>query len=275
MLESLFELEKALEMAHQALASCLKGLEVETPATIPLPPEDAGKRRQLTTDWPVIAGRDFDPQPTDLFETEEFRRAWNPGPDRRACYAAGCEGLRKLNRILRIPIYKCSTTSADRVWDRSNESRRDRYGALWHNGQAYVEDAGWDDWYPSHLHPKRFPSPASPVIVQKRAIIVPLPNGMDPKKFDELFDAETRKGALNNWVMTQEGRNHCAFLGADPAIGQRLSPYRSADQSRISPANEICGFSIHSGADRIVAIAENILLEALGLKPDVGARTKR
>jgi hypothetical protein len=273
-LEHLFDIERALETAQQALAHCLDSLKTSAPQAVPLQPEDAAKRRQLPTDWPRIGGRDFDPEPTDLFETDEFRRLWTPGPDRRGCYAAGCGGLLNLSRILKMPIYKVSTTGADRVWDRNKESRRDRHGALWHNGQTYVGDAGWDDWFPSHLHPQRFPSPASPVIVQTRAIIVPLPDGMDPKKFDELFDAETRKGALNTWVMTQEGRDHCGFLGVDPAIGQRFSPYRGADQSRISPANEICGFSINSGADRIIAIAEKIILEAIGLKPVRGAPAK-
>jgi hypothetical protein len=275
-LEHLFEVEKALQTAQQALAACIGTRKSEARPTSLLPPEDAAKRWQLPTNWPRIGGREFDPKPTDLFQTNDFRRLWAPGPDRRACYAGGCEGLRKLNRILKIPVYKVSTTGADRVWDRNNESRRDRHGSLWHNGDSYVEDAaGWDDWYPSHLDPQRFPSPESPVIVQKRAIIVPLPNGMEPREFDKLFDAETRKGALNRWVMTQEGRDHCSFLGADPAICQRFSAYRGGDQSRISPADEICGFSTSSGADRIIAIAEKIILEAVGLKPGVGVRISR
>lgn len=270
-LEHLFEIERALETAKQALSHSFGCLGTEAPQTVPLPPEDAGKRRQLSTDWARIGGRNFDPQPTNMFETQDFRKAWNPGSHRRACYAAGCGGLWNLSQILKIPMYKVSTTGAARLWDRANESSRDRYGALWHNGQTYLEDGGWDCWFPSHLHPKRFPSPASPVIVQERAIIVPLPIGMEPKRFDELFDAQTRMGALNRWVMTQEGRDHCGFLRVDPAICQRFSPYRGADQSRISPANEICGFSIYGGADRIIAIAEKILLEAIGLKPDGGA----
>ncbi|WP_294532305.1 hypothetical protein [uncultured Rhodoblastus sp.] len=273
-LEHLFDIERALEAAQQALAHCLDSLKTQAPQAVPLPPKDAAKRRQLSTNWARIGGHDFDPEPTDLFETDEFRKLWIPGPHRRGCYAAACGGLWSLSRILKIPVYKVSTTGADRVWTRNNESRRDRHGALWHNGQAYVEDAGWDDWYPSHLHPQRFPSPGSPVIVQERAIIVPLPCGMDPRKFDQLFDAETRKGALNRWVMTPEGRDHCGFLGVDPAIGQRFSAYRGADQSRISPADELCAFSIYSGADRIIAIAEKILLEAVGLKPVRGAPAK-
>jgi hypothetical protein len=224
-LEHLFDIERALETAQQALARCLDSLTTNAPQAVPLKPEDAAKRRQLPTDWPQIGGRGFALDPTDLFETDEFRNLWTPGPHRRGCYAAGCKGLWNLHQLLKIPMYKVSTTGADRVWDRADESGRDLYGALWHNGQAYVQDPEWDEWFPSQLHPQRFPSPASPVIVQTRAIIVPLPDGMDPKKFDELFDAETRKGALNNWVMTQEGRDHCGFLGVDPAIGQRFSPF--------------------------------------------------
>jgi hypothetical protein len=269
----LAELTKTLEITQQALAEILETL---TPEHVPLPPADAGKRRQLPTNWPKIGGPDYDPQPTLLFETEEFRKAWKPSGDRRACYAAGCFGLRDLGKkILKMPLYKVSTTGADRVWGRRDELCRDRYAALHHNGEAYVDDGGlWDNWFPSHLYPSRFPSPASPVIVDRRAIVVPLPTGMTVEKFDELFDKEVAKGALHTWVMTQAGLDHCHFLGVDPAVGQRMTRFMAGEQSRISPANEIVGFSLHSGADRMIAIVERILLEAVGLKLDDGGKEK-
>ena len=268
----LAELTKTLQITQQALGEIL---EIPTPERVPLTPEDASKRRQLPTDWPRIGGREFDPGPTLLFETEEFRKAWRPSDVRRACYAAGCDGLANVSKILKMPGYKVSTCGADRLWDRMKELKRDRYGALWHNGEAYVEDAeGWDNWFPSHLYPRRFPSPSSPVIAEKRTVIVPLPIGMTPRKFDDLFDAEVKKGALNIWVMTQAGRDHCAFVDAVPAVGQRSTRFGEGCQSKISPANEICGFSIHSGADLLIAIIEKIIIEAVGLTLDAGAKVK-
>ena len=268
----LAELTKTLQIAQQAFAEII---EPPTPEHVPLPARVAGKRRQLPTDWPRIGGRNFDPKPTDLFETEEFRNAWKPSDVRRACYAAGCFGLRDLGKILKMPLYKVSTTGANRVWRRMDELCRDCYAALFHNGEAYQNDGGvWDNWFPSHLYPQRFPSPASPVIVDSRAIIVPLPVGMTAEKFDELFDKEVAKGALNTWVMTQAGRDHCGFLGVDPTVGQRSTRFIAGEQSQISPANEIVGFSIHSGADWMIAIAERIILEAVGLKLDPEATVK-
>jgi hypothetical protein len=276
LLADLADLTKTLQVIQQALADLLETQPTEhVPLAPSLPPEDAGKRRQMTTDWPQIGGREFEPAPTRLFETDAFRKAWNPSDVRRACYAAGCFGLRDLSKILKVPVYKISTTGGDRVWDRMDENRRDIYAGLYHDGKAYREDGGiWDNWFPSHLHPHRFPSPASPVIVDARAIVVPLPVGMTVEKFDELFDKEVAKGALNAWVMTQEGRDHCAFLGVNPTIGQRLTRFIAGGQSRISPANEIAGFSIHTGADRMIAIVEKILLEFVGLKLDDGATVK-
>ena len=262
----LADLAKTLQDSQQAL---IEILEKSTPEHVPLPARVAGKRRQLPTDWPRIGGRNFDPKPTDLFKTEEFRNAWKPSDVRRACYAAGCFGLRDLGKKLSMPLYKVSTTGSERVWRRMDELNRDCYAALFHNGEAYQnDDAGWDNWFPSHLYPQRFPSPASPVIVDSRAIIVPLPVGMTAEKFDELFDKEVAKGALNTWVMTQAGRDHCGFLRVDPTVGQRLTRFIAGEQSQISPANEIVGFSIHSGADWMIAIAERIILEAVGLKFD-------
>lgn len=271
-LDLLIDLSKALDEIQRGLAEILA---TKVPEALPLPPEDSGKRRQFPTDWAKVGGHDFDPRPTDLFKTEEFRKAWKPSGERRACYAAGCYGLRDLGKILKMPLYKVSTTGGDRVWDRMEELKRDPYGELWHDGKSYVKGDGvWNNWFPSHLHPQRFPSPGSPIIAQHRAIIVPLPFGMSAEKFDELFDKEVKKGALNIFVMTQAGRDHCLFLGVDPSVGQRSTRFLAGDQSEISPANEICCFSIFQGADRIIAIAENILLKAVGLKIDEGKTVK-
>ena len=63
--------------------------------------------------------------------------------------------------------------------------------------------------------------------------------------------------------MSEDARRHCAFLGIEPSELQRFTAYPGW---RLSPAQEICGFSIFSGADRLVALAERIILDHFGLE---------
>jgi hypothetical protein len=79
---------------------------------------------------------------------------------------------------------------------------------------------------------------------------------MTSKKFDFAFDALTRKGTIELWAMSEDARRHCAFLGIEPSV---LQPFTAYPGWRLSPAQEICGFSIFSGADRLVALAEHII----------------
>lgn len=87
---------------------------------------------------------------------------------------------------------------------------------------------------------------------------------MNIEDFDAAFDAIVRHGAVDLWAMTDDARDHCKFLGddIDPAELQRFTEY---PKWRLMPVQEICGFSIFSGADRLVRIAEQIIVAHLGL----------
>lgn len=247
------ELEKANKVAFT---------RPQPPVVVPR----ATRRLLINSDWARIGGRDFEPAPTDRFASPEFKARWQAGPHIRAIYAGACEGLAALSRVLQLPIYKVSTTSATKVWTRMQQLRVDRYGAARRDGEDYVVDPGWDSWFPSHLKAREFPSPDSPLILAERAILVPLPPDLAPEEFDRRFDAEARHGALDRWLLTQAGRDHVAALGVDPVIGQRLTAYPGGLRPRLSPAEEIMIFSCcYSGPDRAIAIAENILLQHLGL----------
>lgn len=236
----------------------------------PQPPDvvpRATSRLLINSDWARIGGREFEPMPTPRFAGRDFKARWEAGPYTRAIYAGACEGLATLSRALHLPIYKVSTTSAKNVWSRMQQLRVDRYGAARRSGGDYVVDSGWNSWFPSHLKAREFPSPDSPVILADRAILVPLPPDLAPEEFDRRFDAEAEHGALDRWLLTQAGRDHVATLGVDPAIGQRLTAYPGGLLPRLSPAEEIMIFSCcYSGPDRAIAIAENILLQHLGLE---------
>jgi hypothetical protein len=145
--------------------------------------------------------------------------------------------------------------------------RQDQHGAVCRKGENYFADkAGWTNWFPSHMSARALPSKNSPVRCAVRAILVALPHGLMPEDFDRLFDAEVAKGSVHRWLMTEEGRNHAATLKVDPAIGQRFTAIPGGDKSKLSPATEICVFCTKfSGPDRLIAIAETIILRHLGL----------
>ncbi|MDP9025708.1 MAG: hypothetical protein M3N13_10085, partial [Candidatus Eremiobacteraeota bacterium] len=165
------------------------------------------------------------------------------------------------------PAYKVSTCAEGRLDEPMLECRRDQYGRTWYCDGRYADEAGWDDWFPSQLHTQAALSINSPVTATTRALIVRLPDDMSSQEFDRLIDAEIRKAALDLWVMTPEGHRHCSFLGVDPSVALRMTPYPYGAHSRNSPARELCAFRIHHDPDRLVALAELIILRHLGLIP--------
>ena len=215
------------------------------------------KPRKLPTDWPKIGGSDFKPGPTNLFLTPEFRDVFRPGFT-RLVYAGASVGLGLCAKTAAIPIYKISTCAEDRLGARMAENGRDEYASYYYFEGDYVHEEGWDRWYPSHLHPQQRPSPNSPVQAAERCVKVHLPQSMSPEAFDAAFDAEVSKGAIHEWAMTPDAARHCGYLGVSPATLIRYTVYPGW---RLSPALELAGFSIFTGADRIVSLAERIILE--------------
>lgn len=143
------------------------------------------------------------------------------------------------------------------------ELRRDAYGSVYHSEGRFHRDDGWGNWFPSHLNLYRQPSANSPVTCGERSLIVNLPAGMSPEAFERAFDIEIRKGAIDLWSMTDMGHNHCATIGVDPSILRRFTDYPGGSDVRRSPVKEIVAVNpllAGSGADRILAIAEGVIL---------------
>ena len=133
---------------------------------------------------------------------------------------------------------------------------------------GYVLDpGGYDDWFASHIYVTRDAAPNSPVEIHPRALTVHLPVGMTDAMFDAAFDYEIRKGAVDRFVATPEGIAHCQALGVNPAIAMRGTPYPMGASARHSPCAEIAVFRIREDSDRLVTIAERVVLRFLGLIP--------
>lgn len=244
------------------------------PSTIARPPTRPLTARRSTTTfcptaWPHVGGRDLQVQPTGLFTSAAFLDQWRDGGERRAIYAAGCLGARDLAIALGRTVYKVSTTSPDNLWRRMHEMRCDSYGAVWMENGEWVEDmAGWRNWFASQLKLNlRQPSPGAPVEVGLRTISVRLPDGMSPANFDEAFDRRTASACLDDWAASDDGLAHCKQNRLDPHRFRRHTAYPGGDTPRLSPAREIAVFSVFLDTDRLVQIAEEIILEHYGLAP--------
>ena len=69
----------------------------------------------------------------------------------------------------------------------------------------------------------------------------------------------------DRFVSTPEGTAHCQALGVNPAIAMRGTPYPLGAAARHSPCAEIAVFRIREDSDRLVTIAERVVLKHLGL----------
>ncbi len=230
----------------------------------PMPLGPQGPRRSpfnAASEWAKVGGADLIPAATNLFLTSPFKDAYRPGAT-RLIYVAGCPGLAELAKQIAMPCYSVSTTSPDRLAARIEEKRRDQYGAWRQIDGVWTWRPGFDEWFPSQLHPCGQKSPNSPVRADVRGILVRLPEGMSELEFDKAFDAYTRLGALDVWARTPLGQQHCVARGVDPHGLELATQYPGW---AFSPALEICGFSIYRGVDRLVAIAEQIVASHLEL----------
>jgi len=218
-------------------------------------------------DWPRICGKEELPSTADILASRPFRKAFRP-LCAREIYVGASTGLAGLAALLRLPLYKISTVSPGRLNERIYELRADRYGAEHHDDAGYVLDpAGYDDWFASHFYVNRRAAPNSPVEIHPRALTVHLPVGMTDAMFDAAFDHEIRKAAVDRFVAAPEGIAHCQALGVNPAVAMRGTPYPMGASARHSPCVEIAVFRIREDCDRLVTIAERVVLRHLGLIP--------
>ncbi len=218
----------------------------------------------IHTDWPQVGGRSFRPAPRDAFLADEYRARYQPG-ETRAIYVATSIGARALAETIKMPLGKVSTTRDGRLQERLREQGGDGYGAGWYREGRLVVDSGWKSWDAVLMRPSMGPSPGSPVVVTPRAILVALPDVLPAYQFDDLWDAQTRLAAIDRWAETEEGLRHFGLLGVDPAVARRKTIYRFDTSKRVSAVHELCCFRLSQDPDRLIAVAEKIILRALGL----------
>ncbi|MET3889005.1 hypothetical protein ABIE41_000081 [Bosea sp. OAE506] len=221
------------------------------------------------TRWPRIGGQAVTTLPQDAFVRPAFVTAYRPGRLVHI-YAAGCgedhrmtmaTGLLGLARRLRMAVHKVSVTAQVHLRDRLRELNGDRYGALTTSPDGHLaSDLGYDNWMLQHILPQAGPLEGSPVTLTERALAVRLPDDLSVREFDKRLHHRMRNAALNPWLNSAEGQDHCALLGIAPEQCMRATAYSFGEVMRVSEAQEFYFFRPKSrDAERLLRIAEAII----------------
>ena len=217
-------------------------------------------------EWAQPGGYNFAPAARTLFDTAAFRASYRPG-ETLASYVAVSPGMRTLSEYFSLPLAKISTCGSSRLLKRRDELNADAYGAGVKRGGELVTETGWTDWSMIQTGDRIVTSPASPVRAGDRCMLIDLPDTLGIREFEAAYDAEVSLGSLAKWINTPDGLRHCAELGLDPTHASRFTSYGYGTAKRISEAREICIFRQKAGLNRLVEIAERIILRHLGIVP--------
>lgn len=221
------------------------------------------------TRWPRVGGKAVVQLPDDAFVAPRFQAAYKPGK-LVYVYCAGCgednrlpvaTGLLGLARRLRMTVHKVSVTAQVDLRDRMRELNADRYGALTNSADGLpCSDLGYDNWMLQHILPPSGPLPGSPVVLAERSLAIRLPDDLSVREFDKRLHARMRNAALNPWLASQAGQDHCDLLGIAPTQLMRATAYGFGDMKRASAAQEFYFFRPKSrDAERLLRIVELII----------------
>ena len=104
-------------------------------------------------------------------------------------------------------------------------------------------------------------SPLSPVHPSTRGIGVRLLVGLTYQMFDRRFAAEIANASLRKIIGSAASHALCRDRGVDPARCRRVTEYEFGSDTRPSSEEEFAVFRPRSESDRLVAIAEKIIVE--------------
>ena len=161
-------------------------------------------------------------------------------------YVAGCEGAKKLARLLNRPVFKIGYTCQDIPAKRLNGLDRIAYGG-WEAAHALLHTAkpleGWSVWEFARYEPTDTAHVILPngVRVENGLWRVDLPPGADPQDFDRIVTAAMTARQLAFWAMSGEGRTHCKQHGFDPQECVRFA--RDERTGVLRPVEEIYAYS--------------------------------
>jgi hypothetical protein len=212
--------------------------------------------------WPRVGGWSLVVEPNMTVESDDYQRRWQASDVIVWIYVLGCPGTQALAKALGLPLFKVGTTGG-RVQDRLRELGRDAYGGCYQTADGkIVREQGFSGglWVAEQTPVTLNLSPLSPIHPSTRGIGVRLPVGMSAAMFEKRLTAQIATASLGKLIASPAGQALCAERGADPARCRRITEYRFGSDIRPSSEEEFTIFRPRSESDRLVAIAERIVV---------------
>ena len=212
--------------------------------------------------WPRVGGPGLVVEPDMRVESDAYQRRWQASDVIVWIYVLGCPGTQALAKILGLPLFKVGTTGG-RVQDRLRELGRDAYGGCYQTADRKImREPGFGGglWVAEQTLVTLNLSPLSPIHPSTRGIGVRLPVGMSAAMFEKRLVAQIATASLGKLIASPAGQALCAERGVDPARCRRITEYRFGSDVRPSSEEEFTIFRPRSESDRLVAIAERIVV---------------
>ncbi len=212
--------------------------------------------------WPRIGGPGLVVAPNPTIETEEYQNRWVASDVVIWIYVLGCPGTQALAKALGLPLFKIGTTTTS-IQQRLDELGRDAYGSFYRTAKGVlVHEPGFGrgEWVAEQLPTTINISALSPVHPSCRGIGVRLPVGLTAAVMECRVAAEVAKAGLGGIIGSAAGRALCAERGVDPARCRRVTQYQFGSDTRPSEEEELTIFRPRAESDRLVAIAEKIVV---------------
>ncbi len=213
--------------------------------------------------WPRIGGPGLVVAPNPTIETDEYQNRWRASDVVVWIYCLGCPGTQALAKALGLPLFKIGTTTTS-IQQRLDELGRDAYGSCYKTADGTIlRESGFGRrlWVAEQLPNTDNLSPLSPVHPSVRAIGVRLPVGLTGAMMERRVATEVAKAGLGQIIRSAAGQALCRDRGVDPARCRRWTEYRFGPDTRPSEEEELTIFRPRSESDRLVAIAEKIIVQ--------------
>ena len=212
--------------------------------------------------WPRIGGAGLVVAPNPTIETQEYQSRWVASDVVIWIYVLGCPGTQALAKALGLPLFKIGTTTTS-IQQRLDELGRDAYGSCYRTaGGALVQEPGFGRgrWVAEQLPVSLDLSALSPVHPSVRGIGVRLPVGLTGAMMEHRVATEVAKAGLGGIIRSAAGQALCRDRDVDPARCRRWTEYHFGSDTRPSEEEELTIFRPRAESDRLVAIAEKIVV---------------
>lgn len=254
-----------LRRAADALEAVMAAMPAPMAATVlPIAHPARTMRQYVHTDWPRPLPRNEEPSPSDVFDSQTFKDRYQPGRAVEIYFGAG-EGYKRVSKTLCLPFYKIGITGLYGLKERFRKHKAEKSGSFWCDNGKYVEDADFQDQFPSYIHSEMRLSPNSPVRATRNSIVVTLPVGMSQLDFERALRAAIAHCAVHTFLQSDDGLRHCRVINVDPQVGIRMTAYGFGAGRRMSPADEIYMIRPNRDGDAMLTIVERVLLRHLKL----------